>query len=194
MNAAINVEPAALAGPADIAGAVRALAPRLRAFVRREVRNLDDAEDIVQDALTELVGAGRLQQPIEHVAGWLFRVARNRIIDRFRARRRRQSIELDTGAHEAGGRPDAAPWPVRDANGPEAAFARSILVDELALALEELPPEQREVFLWHELEGRSFRAMAGASGLSINTLLGRKHAAVRFLRRRLEAIHSEFSD
>jgi len=175
---------------------VRDLAPRLRAYVRREVRNLDDAEDIVQDALTELAGAADLMQPVEHVAGWLFRVARNRIIDRFR-RRQRRGVELhEVASHDGNADPerildDLLP---RNDDGPEAAYARELLLEELAAAIDELPPAQREIFVQHEIEGLSFRELARGSGTPINTLLGRKHAAVRRLRRRLALVHAEFSE
>jgi RNA polymerase sigma factor (sigma-70 family) len=176
-----------------IAAAVSSETPRLRAFVRRQVADLADAEDIVQETFSELVAAYRLVQPIEHVAGWLLRVARNRIIDRFRARAR-QSALIDDRAGQ--GEDDAErvldEWLAPVADGPEAAYAREVLADELAAALDELPRQQRDVFVAHEIEGRSFKDLAASTGLSINTLLGRKHAAVHHLRRRLQAIYDEF--
>ncbi len=175
-----------------IAATVASQMPRLRAFVRRQVDDLGDVEDIVQDTFSELVAAYRMMQPVEHVAGWLLRVARNRIVDRFRARARRATV-IDDGA-AAGPEPERVldEWLPAFADGPYAAYARGVLSEELAAALDELPSEQREVFVAHEIDGRSFRAMAQESGLSINTLLGRKHAAVRFLRKRLRSIYEEF--
>ena len=174
-----------------IAAAVAAETPRLRAFLRRQVADLADAEDILQDTFAELVAAYRLLQPIEHLAAWLLRVARNRVIDRFRSRARHS---VAAGA-AAGADPDSElvldEWLAPLADGPEAAYARSVLAEELGAALDELPPDQRDVFVAHELEGRSFRALAAATGVGVNTLLSRKHAAVRHLRRRLQAIYEE---
>ena len=161
---------------------------RLRRFIRRRVPDSRDVEDILQDVFAELVEANRLLMPIEHVTGWLFRVARNRITDLFR---RKKAVPLP-GAHAGD---DEDEWrqledllPSPDA-GPEALYARSVLLDELELAIEELPPAQREVFVAHELEGRSFKDLAAESGVSVNTLLARKRYAVRRLRDRLRNIH-----
>jgi RNA polymerase sigma factor (sigma-70 family) len=196
MNAAVALGRSAVHDDRRITDAVVALGPRLRSFVRRQVRDLDDAEDIVQDVLTELVGAARMMQPIEHLAGWLFRVARNRIVDRFRALRRHPTNGLVPSESDASADPGRVleDWlPPVDA-GPEAAYARSVLVEELVAALDDLPDVQREAFVLHEIEGRPFRELADATGIPINTLLWRKHAAVRHLRRRLEALHAELSD
>ncbi|HEY6865924.1 MAG TPA: sigma-70 family RNA polymerase sigma factor [Candidatus Eisenbacteria bacterium] len=162
---------------------------RLRNFIRRRVPDRRDAEDVLQDVLYELVEANRLLMPIEHVTGWLFRVARNRIIDLFR-RRRRESLADRGDDDDPADLEDLLPSP--DA-GPEALHARRVLLDELALAVAELPAEQREVFVAHELEGRSFREMAAASGVSVNTLLSRKRYAVLRLRERLRGIYDEFT-
>jgi len=164
---------------------------RLRRFIRRRVADIDEAEDILQDVFYELVRAERLVEPIEQVGAWLFRVARNRIIDLFR-KKKPEASTAQTAVDEDGEMSlleDLLPSP--DA-GPEAAYARSILVDELAAALEELPIEQREVFVAHEIAGRSFKELAAETGLRVNTLLARKHSAVRRLRKRLQAIHDEF--
>jgi RNA polymerase sigma factor (sigma-70 family) len=165
---------------------------RLRNFIRRRVMDESEAEDILQDVFFELVQAYRLMKPLGQVGAWLFRVARNRIIDRFRKRRPETLGKPTTTGGEAG---EWFPWedllPSPDA-GPEAAFARGILLDELDAALEELPAEQRDVFVAHELEGRSFNELAAATGVSVNTLLSRKHYAVLHLRRRLRAIYDEF--
>lgn len=165
---------------------------RLLSFIRRRVDDERDAEDILQDVFYELTEAYRLMKPVEHVAAWLYRVARNRIIDRFRKRRPEASGEmpLDTSEEDALRLEELLPSP--DA-GPEALYARSVLLDELDAALEELPEEQREVFVAHEIEGRSFRQLAEESGLSINTLISRKRYAVLHLRRRLQAIYDEFT-
>ena len=163
---------------------------RLRNFIRRRVPNPHDAEDILQDVFYELVEANRLLMPIEHVTGWLFRVARNRITDLFRKRRPESFSEtvVADADDELLRLEDLLPSP--DA-GPEALYARNVLLDELELALDELPEEQREVFLAHELEGRSFKEMAAETGVRVNTLLSRKRYAVRHLRERLQSIYDE---
>jgi RNA polymerase sigma factor (sigma-70 family) len=165
---------------------------RLRNFIRKQVLDETDVEDILQEVFYELVQAYRLMQPLERVGAWLFRVARNRIIDRFRRRRQEApGTNLPGGVEE----PELFPWedllPSPDA-GPEAAYAREVLMEEIDAALDELPEEQREVFVAHEFEGRSFRELAATTGLSVNTLLSRKHYAVLYLRRRLRAIYDEF--
>ena len=165
---------------------------RLRSFIRSRVPDLD-VEDVLQDVFFELVEAQRLMKPIEEVGAWLFRVARNRIIDRFRRRKTEApaipAASPDVEEAEIGSVVDLLPSP--DA-GPEAAFARGVLLDELAAALEELPADQRFVFVAHELEGRSFRELAAETGIGVNTLLSRKHYAVLHLRRRLQNIYDEF--
>jgi RNA polymerase sigma factor (sigma-70 family) len=174
-----------------IADAVRREQLRLRNFISARVAD-EDVDDIVQEVFAELVEAFRLMKPIEEVGAWLFRVARNRIIDRFRTRRPASDTPMTPVADEG----ERARWedllPSPDA-GPEAAYARRILIEELDAALEELPEEQREVFLAHEVEGRSFKELAAATGISVNTLLSRKHAAVVYLRRRMHAIYGEFT-
>jgi RNA polymerase sigma factor (sigma-70 family) len=165
---------------------------RLRNFIRKRILDKDDAEDILQEVFYELVQAYRLMKPLEQVGAWLYRVARNRIIDRFRQRRPVAAGSDSPATDEEGA---SFPWedllPSPDA-GPEAAYAREVLMDEVDAALDELPEEQREVFVAHELEGRSFNEIAAATGLSVNTLLSRKHYAVLHLRRRLRAIYDEF--
>jgi len=165
---------------------------RLRNFIRRRVPDPSEAEDIVQEVFYELVEANRLLMPIEHVTGWLFRVARNRITDLFR--KKKPEIFSDAAVHDEDGEllriEDLLPSP--DA-GPEALYFRNVLLDELELALDELPDEQREVFVAHELEGRSFKELSAASGVSVNTLLSRKRYAVLHLRERLQSIHDEFA-
>jgi RNA polymerase sigma factor (sigma-70 family) len=175
-----------------ISAAIAREQSRLRNFIRKQVGDESDAEDILQDVFYELVDAYRLMKPIEQVGAWLFRVARNRIIDRFRKRRPEATLAQAPSGQEEG---EPFPWedllPSPDA-GPEVAFAREILMEEIDAALDELPEEQREVFIAHEFEGRSFKDLAAATGLSVNTLLSRKHYAVVFLRRRLRAIYDEF--
>jgi len=164
---------------------------RLRNFIRRRVPDAADAEDILQEVFYELVEASRLMMPIEHVTGWLFRVARNRITDLWRKKRPERFSEAAI-ENEDGEEPrleDLLPSPEA---GPEAMYVRGLLLDELALALEELPREQREVFVAHELEGWSFKELAAESGVSVNTLLARKRYAVLHLRERLQDIHDEF--
>ena len=164
---------------------------RLRSFIRRRVPDPRDAEDILQDVFYALVEANRLLMPIEHVTGWLFRVARNRITDLFRKRKPERFGE--SRVTDEDDEPllleDLLPSPNA---GPEALYARNVLLDELASALGELPKEQREVFVAHELEGRSFKELAAETGVSVNTLLSRKRYAVLHLRERLQSIYDEF--
>src|SRR5882724_2682697 len=164
---------------------------RLRNFIRRRVPDPSDAEDIVQEVFYELVEANRLLMPIEHVTGWLFRVARNRITDLFRKKKPESFSDTAVADEdELLKLEDLLPSP--DA-GPEALYARSLLLDQLELAIAELPEEQREVFVAHELEGRSFKEMAAETGVSVNTLLSRKRYAVLHLRERLQSIYEEFT-
>jgi len=165
---------------------------RLGNFIRRRVPDPRDAEDILQDVFYELVEANRLLMPIEHVTGWLFRVARNRITDLFR-KKRPESFSDTAVADEDDELPqlvDLLPSP--DA-GPDVLYARHLLIDELELAVDELPEEQREVFVAHELEGLSFKEMAARTGVSVNTLLSRKRYAVLHLRERLQSIYDELT-
>jgi len=165
---------------------------RLRSFIRRRVPDREDAEDILQDVFYELVEAYRLMQPIEQVGAWLFRVARNRITDLFRKKKPEalQDQKMSPMDGEQVTLEDLLP---SSDGGPEAAFARTVLLDELDHALDELPEEQREVFIAHEFEGRSFKELATQSGLTVNTLLSRKHYAVIHLRERLQVIYDEFN-
>ena len=162
--------------------------PRLRSFIRRRVPNPADAEDLLQDVFFELVQARRLLQPIDYVTGWLFRVARNRITDFFRKKRPDSFSDtaVETEEGELLGIDELLPSP--DA-GPEALYLRGVLLDELQAALHELPSEQREIFLAHEVEGRSFKELAEETGVSVSTLLARKRYAVLHLRERLHDIH-----
>ena len=165
---------------------------RLRNFIRRRVADESDAEDILQDVFYELIEAYRLMKPIEQVGAWLYRVARNRIIDRFRKKKPEPFLpgkELQFEGGDSLTLEELLPSP--DA-GPEAAYARNILLEELEAALDELPQEQREVFLAHEFEGVSFKQISAETGVSVNTLLSRKHHAVVYLRRRLQSIHDDF--
>jgi RNA polymerase sigma factor (sigma-70 family) len=165
---------------------------RLRNFIRRRVADPRDVEDVLQDVFYRLVEANRLLMPIEHVTGWLFRVARNRVTDLFR--KKKPESFSDTAVEGEEGEllqiEDLLPSP--DA-GPEALYFRNLILDELALALDELPDEQREVFIAHELEGRSFKELAEETGVSVNTLLSRKRYAVLHLRERLQNIYDEFT-
>ena len=176
-----------------IAEAIRQEQPRLRNFIRRRIPDDDEAEDVLQDVFYELVEAYRLMKPVEQAGAWLFRVARNRIIDRFRKAKAEPFVYEDAPAQtqeEGLGWEDLLPSPD---GGPEAAYARSILLEEIDAALGELPEEQRDVFVAHELEGRSFRDLASETGVSVNTLLSRKHYAVLHLRERLQSIYDEFA-
>ena len=173
-----------------ISEAVERNRSRLRSFIRRRVLDPRDAEDILQDVFHELVEANRLLMPIEHVTGWLFRVARNRITDLLR-KKTPESFGDTAVAHWDDERmhlEDLLPSP--DA-GPEALYARNVLLDELELAIDELPEDQREVFVAHELEGRGFKEMAAETGVGVNTLLSRKRYAVLRLRGRLQDIYDE---
>jgi RNA polymerase sigma factor (sigma-70 family) len=175
-----------------ISEAVEREQPRLRNFIRRRVPDPRDAEDILQDVFHKLVEANRLLMPIDHVTGWLFRVARNRIADVFRKKKPENFSDMAL-AGEGDEQPrweDLLPSP--DA-GPEARYVRSVLLDELELALDELPEEQRAVFVAHELEGRNFKEISAASGVSVNTLLSRKRYAVLHLRERLRSVYDEFT-
>jgi RNA polymerase sigma factor (sigma-70 family) len=165
---------------------------RLRNFIRRRVQSREDAEDILQDVFSELVEAYRLMHSIEQVGAWLFRVARNRITDLFRKKRPEalQDQKTSTMDGEQFTFEDLLP---SSEGGPEAAYARAVLLDELDNALDELPEEQREAFIAHEMEGRSFKELAAESGLTVNTLLSRKHYAVMHLRERLRVIYEEFN-
>lgn len=176
----------------QIADVVEREQSRLRNFIRRRVPDRLDAEDILQDVFYELVEANRLLMPIEHVTGWLFRVARNLITDLFRKKRPESFSEVD-GTDEDDELlhfEDLLPSP--DA-GPEAMYARNALLEELETAIAELPAEQREVFVGHELEGRSFKEMADATGVALNTLLSRKRYAVLHLRERLQSAYDELT-
>ena len=165
----------------QIAAAVRRERPRLLAFIRRRIDDAAEAEDILQEALYELVAAARLQEPVEQIGAWLTRVARNRIIDRFR--RKRPELLEDRSLEEL--------LPSADGT-PETDVMRALLLEEIEAALAELPREQREVFVAQELEGSSFRDLAERSGVSINTLLSRKRYAVRALRERLQQVYEEW--
>lgn len=172
---------------------------RLRSFIRRRVPDPRDAEDILQEVFYKLVEANRLLMPIDHVTGWLFRVARNRIVDLWREKK------MERVGDAEGSQTNSLRYTAEDESelrleellpspddGPEAVYARNVLLEELELAINELPREQREVFVAHELEGRSFKEMVAATGTSMNTLLARKRYAVLHLRKRLRGIYDEF--
>ena len=163
----------------QLADVVERERPRLRSFIRRRVADPRDAEDILQDVFQALVEANRLLMPIDHITGWLYRVARNRITDLFRERPT-ERLEFE----------DLLPSP--DA-GPEAAYARTVLLETLEQAIAELPPDQREVFIAHELQGRSFKDMSAVTGVSVNTLLSRKRYAVLRLRERLRSAYDDMT-
>jgi len=165
--------------------------PRLRNFIRRRVANDADADDLLQDVLAELVQAYRVLMPIEFVTGWLYRVARNRITDLFR-KKRPEAFSDALQEDEDGDQLDVGDLLPSPEAGPEAEYFRSVLLEELQQALAELPSEQRDVFVAHELEGRSFKELAAESGASVNTLLSRKRYAVLHLRKRLQTVHDDF--
>jgi RNA polymerase sigma factor (sigma-70 family) len=186
-----SLERMALEQDRRISDAVKREQSRLRNFIRRRVPDPSDAEDILQDVFCQLVEANRLLMPIEHVTGWLFRVARNRITDFFRKKRPETFSSIAAGNEDDELRRFEELLPSPDA-GPEALYARNVLLDELESAIDELPDEQRDVFVGNELEGRSFKQMAAETGVSVNTLLSRKRYAVLRLRERLQSIYSEF--
>jgi RNA polymerase sigma factor (sigma-70 family) len=192
MKGTASLEPMALEQDQRITDVVKREQSRLRNFIRRRVPDPGDAEDILQEVFYELVEPNRLLMPIEHVTGWLFRVARNRITDLFRKKRPESFSDatVNDDEEELLRVEDLLPSPNA---GLEALYARNVLLDELELALDELPEEQREVFIAHELEGRSFKEIAAESGVSVNTLLSRKHYAVLHLRKRLQSIYDEFT-
>ena len=165
---------------------------RLRNFIRRRVPDPGDAEDVLQDVFYRLVEGNRLLMPIEHITGWLFRVARNRITDLFRKKEPESFGEL-AAIDEEGELTDFADLLPSSEEGPEGLYARHVLLEELRQAVGELPKEQRDVFVSHELEGRSFKEIAAATGVSVNTLLSRKRYAVLRLRERLQRVYDEFT-
>jgi RNA polymerase sigma factor (sigma-70 family) len=187
------IERMALEQDQRISEVVKREQSRLRNFIRRRVPDPLDAEDILQDVFYRLVEANRLLMPIEHVTGWLFRVARNRITDLFRKKEPENFSEIDSAdeGDESLQFEDLLPSP--DA-GPEALYARAVLLGELQRAVAELPKEQREVFVAQELDGRSFKELSAATGVSVNTLLSRKRYAVLHLRERLQQVYDEFTE
>ncbi len=193
MKGAASLERMVLEQDQRISDVVTREQSRLRNFIRRRVPDPRDAEDILQDVFYQLVEANRLLMPIEHVTGWLFRVARNRITDLFR-KKKPESFSDAAGMGDDDDEllqlEDMLPSP--DA-GPDAVYARNVLLDELESALDELPDEQREVFVAHEFEGRSFKEIAAETGVSVNTLLSRKRYAVLHLRERLQSIYDELT-
>ena len=190
-GAELMTEPMTLEQDRRISEAVKREQSRLGNFIRRRVPDPRDAEDILQEVFYELVEANRLLMPIGHVTGWLFRVARNRITDLFRKKRPESFSDAAIADDEEFlYLEDLLPSP--DA-GPEALYARNVLLAELEFALDELPDEQREVFVGHEIEGRTFKQMASETGVSVNTLLSRKRYAVVHLRERLQSIYNEFT-
>jgi RNA polymerase sigma factor (sigma-70 family) len=195
MKGAATLERMAIEQDQRISEVVKREQSRLQNFIRRRVPDRRDAEDILQDVFYELVEANHLLMPIEHLTGWLFRVARNRITDLFR-KKKPESFSNTDAAHKKTDDDEFLRFddllPSPDA-GPDALYARNLLLDELESAVAELPDEQREAFVRHELEGRSFKQMAADTGVSVNTLLSRKRYAVLHLRERLQSIYDEFT-
>jgi|SRR5580692_7472939 RNA polymerase sigma factor (sigma-70 family) len=193
MTNAVSLERMSLEQDRRISEVVERERSRLRNFIRRRVPDAGDADDILQDVFYELVEANRLLMPIEHVGGWLFRVARNRITDLLR-KKKPELFSDAAGVDDDGERlnfEDLLPSPEA---GPDALYARSVLLDELEFALDELPEEQREVFIAHEIDGKTFKEIAAETGAGVNTLLSRKHYAVLHLRERLRNIHNELME
>jgi RNA polymerase sigma factor (sigma-70 family) len=192
MDAALNPLLTRSAQDREISATVRRERGRLLAFIRRRVLDATEAQDVLQEALYELVAAHRLMQPVEQAGAWLMRVARNRIIDRFRKKKPElladQGVELDED-EDVGGLEDLLPSPD---DGPEAAAIRELMLARIETALAELPREQREVFVAQELEGASFKELAGKWNVGVNTLLSRKRYAILHLRERLQAAYDEW--
>jgi RNA polymerase sigma factor (sigma-70 family) len=191
MDGALGKQWAMVLEDQQISEAIEREKPRLRNFIRKRVADQSDAEDILQEVFYELVEAYRMMKPVEQVTAWLFRVARNRITDLFRSRKREASAEQPAPSEDG----EEFQWedllPSPDA-GPEAAYVRRVLVEEMDAALDELPEEQREVFVAHEFLGYSFKELAEQTGISVNTLLSRKRYAVLHLRQRLQTIYDDF--
>jgi RNA polymerase sigma factor (sigma-70 family) len=190
MNEAASLDMMAVEQDQRISEVVKRERSRLLNFIRRNAPDPADAEDILQDVFYRLVEANRLLMPIEHVTGWLFRVARNRITDLFRKKEPENFSDLDVADEDGLSFEDLLP---SLDGGPEAAYARNRLLEEMKRALAELPKEQREVFIAQELEGRSFKEISEKTGVSVNTLLSRKRYAVLSLRERLQRVYDEFS-
>jgi RNA polymerase sigma factor (sigma-70 family) len=190
MNEAASLERMALEQDQRITEVVKREQSRLRNFIRRRVPDEFDAEDVPQDVFYRLVEANRLLMPIDHVTGWLFQVARNRITDLFRKKKPENFSDVTVETADLSLLlEDLLPSPEA---GPDALYVRSVLLDELEDALDELPEEQRQVSIGHEIEGLSFKEMALETGVSVNTLLGRKRNAVLHLRQRLQGVYDEF--
>lgn len=192
MEDLVSPNPMTLEQDRRISDVVEREQSRLRGFIRRRVGDPRDVEDILQEVFTELVEANRLLMPIEHVTGWLFQVARHRIIDLFRKKKpaRLDDLALDNEDGEGLRLEELLPSPEA---GPEALYARALLLEELETAVAELPADQRAAFVAHEVDGRSFKEMAEATGLSVNTLLSRKRYAVLRLRERLRGAYEELT-
>jgi len=197
MNEAASLEPSlnrmALEQDQRISEVVKREQSRLRNFIRRRVPDPLDAEDILQDVFYRLVEANRLLMPIEHVTGWLFRVARNRISDLFRKKEPENFSEINSADEDNESLQFEDLLPSPDA-GPEALYARNVMLGELERAVAELPKEQRDVFVAHEFDGRSFKELSAATGVSVNTLLSRKRYAVLHLRERLQQVYDDFTE
>ena len=190
MDAALLKPSSPSAQDLEIAAVVRRERGRLLAFILRRVRDAAEAEDVLQEALYELVAAYRLMQPVEQAGAWLMRVARNRIIDRFRKRRPQLLADIAPPEEESDSALERLLPPVED--GPDAQLVRELLLAELERAVSELPQEQRDMFIAHELEGASFRQLSARWGVGINTLLSRKRYAVLRLRERLQEMYEEW--
>ena len=192
MDAALNAVLTSSAQDREIAATVRRERGRLLAFIRRRVLDSGEAEDVLQEALYELVAAYRLMQPVEQAGAWLMRVARNRIIDRFRKKKPElladQGVEFDE-EDDVGGLEDLLPSPD---DGPDAVAIRELMLEQIETALDELPPEQRDVFIAQELEGASFKELAARWNVTVSALLSRKRYAVLYLRKRLQAAYDEW--
>jgi RNA polymerase sigma factor (sigma-70 family) len=192
MDAALNADLTSSAQDREIDATVRRERGRLLAFIRRRVLDAAEAEDVLQEALYELVAAYRLMQPVEQAGAWLMRVARNRIIDRFRKKKPElladQGVEFDED-EDVGGLEDLLPSPD---DGPDAVAIRQLMLEQIEAALDELPPEQRDVFIAQELEGASFKELAARWNVTVSALLSRKRYAVLYLRKRLQAAYDEW--
>lgn len=192
MQDALSLEWMALEQDKRIAETVEREQSRLRNFIRRRVPDPSDAEDVLQEVFRELVEANRMLMPVSHVTAWLYQVARNRIVDLFRKKKPESFSEAAVAGEDGELLRIEELLPSPD-DGPEALYARGVLLDELESAVDELPAEQRDVFIAHEIEGRSFKELAAETGVSVNTLISRKHYAVLRLRERLQSIYDDFT-
>jgi len=174
-----------------ISEVVKSYGSRLEGFIRKRVRTIEDADDILQDVYYQLADADRLLKPIDQMAAWLFTVARNRITDLYRKKKTESMPEIFTETDDEGIFTELRNLMFDNGSTPEDDYLRSLVWIELEKALDELPEEQREVFEMTELKGLSFKEISKQTGVTVNTLISRKRYAVLVLRERLQLIYDE---